>query len=150
MSGLAIFVFKCDSLLDFEKIYRNEESAVSQNLKTLFQVKDVPSDTQMREIIDEIPREEIHKVFKASRKNNFGHGYKNLSVNFAYLMLIAFLIDQIQQSACGVFQEALKKYEGLKYVFARMRALFQILIFHDWESFFHALITKAMVPYNTT
>jgi hypothetical protein len=65
-------------------------------------------------------------------------------------MLIAFLIDQIQQSACGVFQEALKKYEGLKYVFARMRALFQILVFQDWESFFHALVTKAMVEYNTT
>lgn len=33
-------------------------------------------------------------------EHNFGHGKKNLSVVFALLMMLAFLVDQVQQSAC--------------------------------------------------
>jgi hypothetical protein len=32
-------------------------------------------------------------------EHNFGHGYKNLSVVFAVLMMLAFLVDQVQQIA---------------------------------------------------
>ena len=33
-------------------------------------------------------------------EHNFGHGEKNLSTVFAFLMMLAFLIDQIQQRCC--------------------------------------------------
>jgi len=33
-------------------------------------------------------------------EHNFGHGEKNLSVVFAVLMMLAFLVDQVQQLAC--------------------------------------------------
>ena len=39
-----------------------------------------------------------------SFEHNFGHGEKQLSTVFAYLMMLAFLIDQIQQRCCRVFQ----------------------------------------------
>jgi len=39
-------------------------------------------------------------------EHNFGHGKKNLSTVFALLMMLAFLIDQIQQKCCRVFQTA--------------------------------------------
>ena len=41
-------------------------------------------------------------------EHNFGHGYKNLSHVFGLLMFLAFLIDQVQQRCCGLFQEALE------------------------------------------
>ena len=42
-------------------------------------------------------------------KHNFGLGEKNLSTNFIQLMMLAFLVDQIQQLCCPLFQAALKK-----------------------------------------
>jgi hypothetical protein len=41
-------------------------------------------------------------------EHNFGHGHNHLSTNFAYLMFLAFLYDQIQQIGCKVFQTVLK------------------------------------------
>lgn len=37
-------------------------------------------------------------------EHHFGHGYKHLATVFAYLMMLAFLIDQIQQHCCTLFQ----------------------------------------------
>ena len=41
-------------------------------------------------------------------EHNFGHGYKNLSTNFAFLMMLAFLCDQLQEMGCKTFQKALQ------------------------------------------
>jgi hypothetical protein len=41
-------------------------------------------------------------------EHNFGHGYKNLSTNFAFLMMLAFLCDQLQEMSCKTFQKALQ------------------------------------------
>jgi hypothetical protein len=55
-------------------------------------------------------------------EHNFGHGNKNLSVVFAFLMMLAFLVDQLQQLACGLFQAVLvfqqfpKAYETLDFI----------------------------------
>jgi len=42
-------------------------------------------------------------------EHNFGHGEKNLSVVMAYLILSAFLIDQVQQKCNPLFQAAWQK-----------------------------------------
>ncbi|MBK7890695.1 MAG: transposase [Bdellovibrionales bacterium] len=47
-------------------------------------------------------------------EHNFGHGYKNLSSNFAHLMLLAFLIDQLQELRCRVFQAALRVFSTVE------------------------------------
>ena len=39
-------------------------------------------------------------------EHNFGRGHRHLSTMFAYLMMLAFLIDQIQQRCCALFQSA--------------------------------------------
>jgi len=41
-------------------------------------------------------------------EHNFGHGYKNLSTNFANLMMLAFMVDQLQELGCELFQAALR------------------------------------------
>ncbi|MEK7139451.1 MAG: transposase, partial [Patescibacteria group bacterium] len=57
-----MFALKSPSLLAFEKDVRLSES-VQGNLRQIFHIGQVPSDTTMREIIDEIPTEHLLKPF---------------------------------------------------------------------------------------
>ena len=39
-------------------------------------------------------------------EHNYGHGEKHLATVFAHLMMLAFLIDQVQQRCCALFRAA--------------------------------------------
>ena len=56
--------------------------------------------------------------------HNFGHGYAHLSVVFAELMMLAFLVDQVQQLCCPLFQAAWAKWGSKRLLWEKMRALF--------------------------
>ncbi len=73
-------------------------------------------------------------------EHNFGHGKKNLSVIFALLMMLAFLVDQTQQLACKLFQDLLKKEKTKKNLWEEVRALFYNLEFDSMENIFKALL----------
>ncbi len=73
-------------------------------------------------------------------EHNFGHGKKNLSVNFAVLMMLAFLIDQIQQRAYSLFQAVLKKEGSRKRLWEHTRALIYTLSFSSMEDVYRALL----------
>lgn len=63
MSAFAIFSLKDPSLLQFDN--RRKNPAESQNLKTIYGIENIPSDSRMREINDEIdPGKHIAPVFK--------------------------------------------------------------------------------------
>jgi hypothetical protein len=62
MSGFACMFFQDASLLQFQRRLREERNR--DNLKTLFDVKDIPEDTQMREIIDGVGSEQLRPIFK--------------------------------------------------------------------------------------
>ena len=64
MSALAMFNLKYRSLLQFEDSHRVDEK-VQHNLRTLYGVERVPSDTYMRERLDEIEPKKIQSAFKA-------------------------------------------------------------------------------------
>lgn len=56
--------------------------------------------------------------------HNFGHGKDHLSTMFAYLMLMAFYVDQLIQACCHIFQQIqanfktkIKLWESIKAVF---------------------------------
>ena len=57
-------------------------------------------------------------------EHNFGHGYKNLSTVMAYLMMLAFLMDQIQQHCCGLFRRAMDKARSRQRFWEKLRSLF--------------------------
>lgn len=63
MSGLAIFGMKFSSLLQFEE-QAKEGGITKRNLRTLYQVDQVPSDTYLRERLDEVNPREVRKIFK--------------------------------------------------------------------------------------
>lgn len=72
-------------------------------------------------------------------EHNFGHGYKNLSNVFALLMMLAFLIDQVQQRCCGLFQDAWKKQVTKSNLWDLMRSLFRTCFISNWADFFAAI-----------
>ena len=62
MSGLAVFGLKCASLLDYDRKRKN--AATAHNLRNLYLVKNPPSDTYLRERLDEVDPERIRPGFK--------------------------------------------------------------------------------------
>jgi hypothetical protein len=69
-------------------------------------------------------------------EHNFGHGYKHLSHVFGLLMFLAFLIDQVQQRCCGLFQAALTKMKRKNRFWSRLRSLFLEFHIDSWADLF--------------
>lgn len=72
-------------------------------------------------------------------EHNFGHGKKNLTTVFMFLMMLAFLIDQIQEATCGLFQAALKTTISRRALWEIMRSYFYIYFINSWENLFTAI-----------
>ena len=73
-------------------------------------------------------------------EHNFGHGKNNLSVVFVALMMLAFLIDQVQQLACELFQAVLEKKGSRKRLWEHMRALFKTIELKSMTQLFEAIL----------
>ena len=73
-------------------------------------------------------------------EHNYGHGKKNLSVIFALLMMLVFLVDQAQQLSCSLFQAVWKKSGSKRNLWRNMRSLFHSLEFDSMESIFSAML----------
>lgn len=68
-------------------------------------------------------------------EHNYGHGNINLSMNFIQTMFLAFLIDQIQQASCQKFKKLLDKSKRKRNLWRRIRSIFDVCTFEDWEDF---------------
>jgi hypothetical protein len=84
MAGLAIFNLKFPSLLQFENA--KDEPFIARNLRKLFHIKDVPSDTCLRERLDKLPPEKLRplfkKIFAHLQRGKVLDGYKYLDESF--------------------------------------------------------------------
>ena len=69
----------------------------------------------------------------------FGHGKKNLHTVFAFLMMLAFLIDQVQEATCGLFQKALEHRKTRRAFWEKMKALFYNYFVESWQDLFTAM-----------
>jgi len=72
-------------------------------------------------------------------EHNYGHGEQNLSVVFATVMMLAFLVDQTQQLCCALFQAVWAKLGSKRLLWERMRALFYDYAFASMRQLFEAL-----------
>ena len=72
-------------------------------------------------------------------EHNFGHGKKNLHTIFAFLMMLAFLIDQIQEASCGLFQAALKKQFTRRALWEKLRSFFSLYLIKSWTDLWMAM-----------
>ena len=73
-------------------------------------------------------------------EHNYGHGEQHLSVVFAMLMLLAFLVDQTQQLCCALFQAVWAKLGSKRRLWERMRALLYDYAFASMRQLFEALL----------
>lgn len=73
-------------------------------------------------------------------EHNYGLGKKNLSVVFAMLMMLAFLVDQVQQLCCVLFRATWKKLGSKRALWESMRALFKCFLFDSMEMLYKALL----------
>ena len=73
-------------------------------------------------------------------EHNYGHGEQHLSVVFAMLMLLAFLVDQAQQLCCALFQAVWAKLGSKRMLWERLRALFYDYAFASMRQLFEALL----------
>ncbi len=62
MSGFAMMFYQDSSLLQFQR--RLQQAIHKNNLTTLFTVKSIPKDSQMRSIIDEVQSQELEPIFE--------------------------------------------------------------------------------------
>ena len=60
-------------------------------------------------------------------EHNFGHGKKHLATNFAYLMMMAFTIDQIQQRCNRYFKSLHKGLRTRVKIWEATRAIFKMI-----------------------
>ena len=74
--------------------------------------------------------------------HNFGHGYKHLSHVFGMLMFLAFLVDQVQQRCCGLFQAALKKMRRKIRFWNQLRSLFLEFYIDSWADMFTGMVRR--------
>jgi hypothetical protein len=72
-------------------------------------------------------------------EHNYGHGYQHLSVVFAVLMMLAFLVDQVQQLCCPLFQAVWAKLGSKRRLWEKMRALFYAYALESMRHLFEAL-----------
>jgi hypothetical protein len=73
-------------------------------------------------------------------EHNFGHGKRNLSTVFAMLMMLAFLVDQVQEFCDAPFQEALKKLKGKRSrLWRSIRNYFFLVKVSSWENIWNAI-----------
>jgi hypothetical protein len=72
-------------------------------------------------------------------EHNYGHGEQHLSVVFAMLMMLAFLVDQAQQLCCALFQAVWAKLGSKRLLWERMRALFYTYHLDSMRALFEAL-----------
>jgi len=122
----------------------------------------------------EITKENVYEIMRAGRarwkienetfntlknqgynfEHNFGHGEKNLSVNMALLMMLAFLIDQTQQICCPLYKAAIKVKVVKKDFFESIREVFHRFAIESWKMILEAVrygieVTDWKIKYNS-
>lgn len=78
-------------------------------------------------------------------EHNYGHGKKHLTAVFSLLMMLAFLVDQIQEIGCRLFQFIKKLKRSYRKLWESMRILFTYMEVASWEIFYQILAKKLKI-----
>jgi hypothetical protein len=69
-------------------------------------------------------------------EHNYGHGKKYLSTVFGMLMMLAFLLDQVQEICCSLYKKCRVCLRTYRDLWENMRVLFQRVILGNWDNFY--------------
>lgn len=73
-------------------------------------------------------------------EHNYGHGKQHLSVVFAMLMMLAFLVDQTQQLCCPLFQAVWKKLGSKRALWDNLRSHFRHFTFQSMKHLYEVIL----------
>jgi hypothetical protein len=73
-------------------------------------------------------------------EHNYGHGKQNLCVVFAMLMLLAFLVDQVQQLCCALFRAVWSKLGSKRCLWEQLRSHFYHFTFQSMEHLYEVIL----------
>jgi hypothetical protein len=73
-------------------------------------------------------------------QHNYGHGNQHLSVVFAMLTMLAFLIDQTQQLCCPLFGAILKKVGSKRALWDNLRSHFRHFTFQSMKHLYEVIL----------
>jgi hypothetical protein len=79
-------------------------------------------------------------------EHNYGHGDRSLSVVLALVMMLAFLVDQVQQLCDPRFRAAWEKLGSKRLLWDRLRALFHSYRLHALRELYEALSHELVRP----
>lgn len=83
-------------------------------------------------------------------EHNFGHGTEYLATVFGKLTFLAFLVDQLQEFGCALFQKALKARRTKVALWDRLRALVTVGCIASWEDLLNKVVqsrsTNVFIP----
>ena len=74
-------------------------------------------------------------------EHNFGHGKNHLCTVMCFLMVLAFLVDQLQLICCKSYQEAKRTARTFSSLWEKMRSVFYYIELNNWDEFL-TFITK--------
>jgi len=73
-------------------------------------------------------------------EHNFGHGEQNLSVVFAMLMMLAFLVDQTQELCCPLFRAVHQKLVSRRSLWDQLRSHFRHCLCESMQQLQEAIL----------
>jgi hypothetical protein len=73
-------------------------------------------------------------------EHNYGHGQKYLATVFGMLMMLAFLVDQVQELCCSLFQAARQKFRSRTSLWDQLKGLFKEYFVVSWDTVWLAII----------
>jgi hypothetical protein len=85
-------------------------------------------------------------------EHNFGHGEQHLSTVLLHLMMLAFLIDQIQQRCCRLFQAALTAAQSKIRLWDQLRHRFNLCLIPSWQALYRSIFDppKLVLTWDTS
>lgn len=79
-------------------------------------------------------------------EHNYGHGNHHLCSVMTMLMLLAFLIDQVEYLCDGLRKQLKEKLGPWYAVFEKIRSMFQIIVWDNWAQLYELLIDPRSHP----
>ena len=80
-------------------------------------------------------------------EHSYGHGKKYLATNFAILMFIAFLVDQIAQALCHAFITAWEFCKSKKQLWEKVRQVFDLLPAKSMSAIYRFIAKGKQIDY---
>ncbi len=78
--------------------------------------------------------------------HNYGLGKKNLSEVFVFLTMLAFLVDQIQQLCCPLFNAIWEKCKTKRSLWEKIRFQFHGFLIESMEDLYRSILHHKQIP----